>query len=231
MKSTVSILLILFLSGCQSDKNSNRTFPEEENSIERNKIEELTFEDADDILTELRSQNIDSIIVFERICSECEFRTIFWVNNGQAFSQKSSDNSCLDSIPIIKRKADSAPFLFIMTHLKHLKSQKILDNSFLGESGKTQSICYIHHCYSSIEIMLGDDTISSGRMKDSDFEFDSGHTNSKGENVKNFNFKTNIGSDWFKLLQIMEERVLLSGDACELEKEAKRKNEDATNID
>tara|TARA_R100000951_G_scaffold88951_1_gene77101 strand:- start:99 stop:809 length:711 start_codon:yes stop_codon:yes gene_type:complete len=178
---------------------------------------------------DLLSKGIDTVLLFERTCIDCcDFYNVFWKNGNEAFLHKfyyDTDTGKNRSIRI-KTEHDSI-FNFIEDNYSELKQNGIKGNShILEKKGDTITLAQFtissHYCYSVIELYSKSDSIVSGQIKDIDFYAYANGNIKRESSIPNDNFKKNINSKWYTLLNDIEDKISSMKETSSKEKEVLR---------
>lgn len=222
------IITLVGLASCEivSSKNNNHSYPIFEVVETSNKPD---YQQVDEIKKQLLINGIDTIVYYKRTSIGCcDFYYLLWEKDSKVFLHKffyDQERECRRSVRI--EINDDAIFDIIQTKLIDLKTNKIKDNShILKKEGDVvtiiPSVMSSHYRYSEINIYSQNDSIFSGRIKDTDFNKLTGVENDKGDPFKNDHYEENISSSWNLLLTAIENKVLTLNITGQREKEIAR---------
>lgn len=180
---------------------------------------------CDELLKLLEEQGVDTLLIYKRTCiSCCDFRTVFWLKDGRAFLQKVYDNSCDQRELIEPELTQRTPFDIARTHAEELRLNDIYGSKNREGILIAELPLSSHYCYSEIAIIVGRDTLFSGRMKDTDFQAIREAPNNHTQESESPHYASAIQSNWYALLVSVEELIRASDTTCEQEKEVMRKD-------
>lgn len=222
------ILILVGLASCEMDssKNNNHSDPIFEEFETSNKPD---YQLIDEVKKQLLKNGIDTVLYYKRTSIGCcDFYYLLWEKDSKVFLHKvfyDQERECRRSVRI--EINDDAIFDIIKTKLIDLKTNKIKDNNhFLKKEGDEitiiPSVMSSHYRYSEINIYSHNDSIFSGRIKDTDFNEFTGVENDKGDPFTNDHYEENISSSWNSLLTAIENKVLTLNITGQREKEIAR---------
>ena len=203
------VLVTITIACSETAQNENLQEP----IFEISDSTDISYQLAQELLSNLKKNHTDTIIFYKRTCVDCcDFYSVFWSSNGQRHLRKYYFENMRTESKNIDLTTDKI-FDFLGDHFVELKNTSIKKNFHKRKDGTTLITLIDHDCYVDMSIYTSNDSIKPEPMYDHDFEkyaqFDIPADDNKQKADLNDNYQENIESKWNTLLTIIESELLV----------------------